>query len=162
MPTRETQYFSVTTGTFLKFFAILIGLAAVYFVRDIIIALFFAVIVASAIDPAVVWLERKIPRILAAILVYLVIGFLFLLVVYLIVPIFFEEIKSLNLTYVVIKEQILSGLERFTALPLLSFLAQGVGGGFWEDPPIIYKKFRAAFLNLYLLCSAECTLLSSS
>ena len=62
---KEISHFHISARTTFTFFGILLLIALIYAVRDILMALVFAVIVASAIEPAVLWLkDRKIPRIL--------------------------------------------------------------------------------------------------
>ena len=53
MPYRNADYLHVSTGTIIRFFAILLGIAALFVVRDIVFSLIFAVIVASAVEPAI-------------------------------------------------------------------------------------------------------------
>ncbi len=63
---------SITTWTIAK--ALLIGLAAwlVFYLKDIVLAVLTAIVIASAIEPAVHAMERRrIPRVLAVILLYL-------------------------------------------------------------------------------------------
>lgn len=128
MPTKDIHQLNITTTSLIKFFALLLIFLLIYLLSDIFVALFFAIIVASAIEPAILWMEKKIPRILAVILIYLLGAFFFATFVYLVVPQLFEEVKSLNYTYAVLKEQIILGLERVSTLPFLSFFAQGLEG----------------------------------
>lgn len=115
---------SISTGTMFRFLGILFGLALLYFVRDIAIALLFAVILASALEPAVGWLQhRRIPRILAVIFVYLAIALLFVFAVYLFFPLLVEEVRGFASAYPALRERILSGvLEQVEAVPFSSFL----------------------------------------
>mgnify|MGYP001605686622 CR=1 FL=1 len=41
-----------------RFFALILAMAAIYFIRDTLFALIFAVIIASAMEPAIEWLRR--------------------------------------------------------------------------------------------------------
>lgn len=88
---------NITTGTVIKIMAIFIFLALVYFVRDIVMAVLFSVVIASGIEPAAVWFQkRKIPRILGVIFIYLAtfsfLGGMF----YLIVPMVFSELSAFS------------------------------------------------------------------
>jgi predicted PurR-regulated permease PerM len=70
-----------------------LGLA--YVLRGVIIPLFFAFLLAYALDPFVDWLEaRRIPRSLAAPIVMLAIGGLFTLVLIYAIPMFVDEVRS--------------------------------------------------------------------
>lgn len=83
---------SITTGTFFR--AIIIGLFfyTLFILKDLVLTLISAVVVASAIEPAAVWFEKKrVPRILGVILIYLtaalILGGIFLYFI----PILFRE-----------------------------------------------------------------------
>jgi predicted PurR-regulated permease PerM len=102
-------------------------IVAVYFVREIAIALFLAIIIASAIDPAISWMtDKRVPRLLAAILIYLFIIALLFSVFYLIVPLLYEEALHFASTYSVLRENIFEGLQQFSSFPLLSSFTDAV------------------------------------
>lgn len=88
---------TITTGTIIKVIATLVVVAFLYFIRDIMMAVLFSLVIASGIEPAAVWFQKKrIPRILAVVLVY-VMAFSFLGgMFYLIVPTTFKEITSFS------------------------------------------------------------------
>ena len=69
---------SITTGTIIKTLIILAGAALIWFLRDLVLAVLTAVVIASAMDPAVrAFMRWKLPRMVAVILLYLlVIGFI--------------------------------------------------------------------------------------
>ena len=88
---------NITTGTVIKIMAIFIFLALVYFVRDIVMAVLFSIVIASGIEPAAVWFQkRKIPRVLGVIFVYLAIFSFLGGMFYLIVPTVFSELSSFS------------------------------------------------------------------
>lgn len=94
MPSKDIQILQISTWSIIRFFAVLIGIAALYAIRDILAALFFAVIVASAIEPGIEWLKaRRIPRILSVILLYFAIAAVLFFAVYLVFPIVADEFK---------------------------------------------------------------------
>jgi len=73
--------------------AALIGLA--YVLRGVLVPLFFAFLLAYALDPFVDWLEmRKVPRTLAAPIVMLAIAGLLALVLVFAIPMFVDELRS--------------------------------------------------------------------
>jgi predicted PurR-regulated permease PerM len=84
---------TVRRGLVIVFAVAMVGLA--YVLRGVLVPLFFAFLLAYALDPFVDWLhERKVPRALAApIVMLLLLGFLTLLLVFA-VPMFFEELRS--------------------------------------------------------------------
>ena len=67
---KEFQNFHISARTIFQFFGIVLLLIVIYISRDILTALVFAIIVASAIEPGIEWLkDRKIPRILSVVLI---------------------------------------------------------------------------------------------
>jgi predicted PurR-regulated permease PerM len=64
----------ISSGTILRTIFILLLLWFVFLVRDILVLVFVAVIIVSAMDPIVDWLQRKkIPRALTVLLVYILV-----------------------------------------------------------------------------------------
>lgn len=74
----------------------MVALAAILFIaRDILIALFLALIISAALDPIVSWLEkRKIPRILSTLVLYIILIFLIALIAYVVIPIALAEFNT--------------------------------------------------------------------
>src|SRR3989344_4098778 len=88
---------NITTGMVIKVIAIFIFLALVYFVRDIVMAVLFSVVIASGIEPAAVWFQkRKIPRIFGVIFIYLAVFAFLGGMFYLIVPTVYSELSSFS------------------------------------------------------------------
>jgi len=96
MAEKNSQIFNVSTGIILRVVLIILILIFLYLIRDVIIVFIFALIIASAIAPAVNLLEKiKIPRVIGALLVYVaVIGILGLLIS-LIVPTIARDVGNL-------------------------------------------------------------------
>lgn len=93
--------FSLTN--FIAVLAICAGLYLLFQLTQIVLSLFFAVIIMSAIKPVVFWMERrlKFPRVLAILLVYAALLFLIALTITVVVPPLVQElpnfIQALNL-----------------------------------------------------------------
>ena len=122
------RYAHISTGTVVRFFAVLLGVAALFAIRDILFSLIFAVIIASAVEPAIEWLKaRRIPRLAAVIAIYFAGLAMFLFLVYLIFPLFAEEIRTFVTSYPLLEEQIRSGIAQAGTLPIISFFAANVG-----------------------------------
>jgi predicted PurR-regulated permease PerM len=65
---------SITTGTIVATVAVLAGAALIWELRDLVLVVITAVVIASAIEPGVVRLMRlRLPRVLAVLMVYLLI-----------------------------------------------------------------------------------------
>ena len=66
--------FEITIQTIVLFFAVVLGILALYQIRDIIFLLFISFLLMTAIQPLVVFLERfRIPRAIGILLVYTVV-----------------------------------------------------------------------------------------
>ena len=83
----QSKKVEISTSIVLKTVVILLGLWFLFLVRDIIILLFIAVIIAASIDPGVDWLQRKkIPRSAGAMLIYVILFSILALIISFIVP----------------------------------------------------------------------------
>ncbi len=92
----ETKTINISTNTIIRFILIVLGLVFLFLIRDVIVLFIFALIIASAIAPVVNFFEKiKIPRVVGALIVYvLVIGAIALLIS-LIVPTIAKNVKDL-------------------------------------------------------------------
>ena len=71
MLSREIQRITISTSSIFRFFAVFLGLVAIFVIRDIIFSLVFAVIIASAIEPSIEWMKkRRMGRILGVVIIY--------------------------------------------------------------------------------------------
>ena len=92
----NSQTINISTSTILRVIFILLALVFLYLIRDILIIVFVAVIIAAAINGPVSWLQRhKVPRLLGVIFIYLLLLLLLALIVTLIFPPLAEQIKQL-------------------------------------------------------------------
>lgn len=82
--------------------ALLIGVTAVllYLVRDIIGVLIFAIIIASALEPLLVYGEtKKIPRLLSLIVIYAAFFVLFAAFLYILLPLLLDQFRDFSQNY---------------------------------------------------------------
>lgn len=92
----STININISTGAILKVVGILLFLVFVYFIRDILLMVFIAIVFAALIEPAVNFLERKkMPRVLSAIGIYLALFLVLVLAVRMIIPPIAEQIALL-------------------------------------------------------------------
>ncbi len=69
------MHFSISTGTIIRFFGILVVLAVLYYMSDVLLVILAAVVLASAIEPIIRRLKRyHFHRIVAVICIYLCIA----------------------------------------------------------------------------------------
>ncbi len=92
----ESQTMNISTSTIFRTIVIILGLVFLYLIRDILLIVFVAVIIAAAINGPVSWLQRhRVPRILGVIFIYLLLFLLLALIVTLVFPPLAEQIKQL-------------------------------------------------------------------
>lgn len=88
----------ISSLTIIKIILILLGFGFLYLVRDILLFLAVAIVIAAAINPIVDWLKKhRIPRLLGVIIVYLIILGVFGLVISLVFPLLASQIKQLSI-----------------------------------------------------------------
>lgn len=87
---------SITVGTFLKISLVAGLLWLLWVLRDIVLLLLTAVVIASAIEPATLWFERhRIPRVLGVLFTYIVALTALFGILYLFVPPLLNEASKL-------------------------------------------------------------------
>lgn len=103
----NSQTINISTSTILRVIFILLALVFLYLIKDILIIVFVAVIIAAAINGPVSWLQgHKVPRLLGVIFIYLLLLLLLALVVTLIFPPLAEQIKQLATYFPELMEKI--------------------------------------------------------
>ncbi len=66
-----------------------------FIARNILISLFLAIVISSALDPIVTWLEkRRIPRLLGTLAIYIVLIFVLALLAYAVIPMALSEFNT--------------------------------------------------------------------
>lgn len=95
MTTKTTV--NISTSTILRIIFIILCLVFLYIIRDVLVLLFFAIIIASAVDLPARYLDKlKLPRALSVLLIYLLaIGLLVGLLI-LFIPSLAKEIKAFS------------------------------------------------------------------
>ncbi len=77
----------ISTGSILRIFLIILGIYFIYSIRDVLALLFIAIVLVSAIDPAVDWMhKKKIPRSLGVLLIYFILFLAIGLMIYFLIP----------------------------------------------------------------------------
>ena len=88
-------HISINSGTILRFFVILIGLVALYYLSDVLLVVLAAIIIASAVEPAVRRLKRYgVHRVIGAVLVFLVMAALLALILIFFMPVVINDISA--------------------------------------------------------------------
>jgi len=91
---------NISTKTLFKVVGVALLVYFLYFVRDILMILFISLVLASAVDPWVDWLQKKrIPRSLGILLIYLALFFILGSAIYMITPPIAKEVGSFSQNY---------------------------------------------------------------
>ena len=93
--TPKDFHINISSGTILRFFLILIGLAALYYLSDVLLIVVAAVIIASAVEPAVRRLKRYgIHRIVGAIIVYVTLAASLITILVFFMPVVINDVTA--------------------------------------------------------------------
>ncbi len=96
MNNNKENYLDISWATVLKVTVAAVGLYFLYAIGDFLVWFIFAFAISILFEPIIQWIEKKrIPRMLAVIIIYLVIFLIFGMVLYLSLPNFFNEVKNL-------------------------------------------------------------------
>lgn len=125
----EKVIIDISTITLLKILFIILGVILLFFIKGIILIVFVALILASAFDPWVDWLQKhKIPRGLGIVLIYLAMIAVLATVIYLIIPPIAIEVNQLSKDFPAYWEKINAGLKTITDFSNTHGLDQTIGG----------------------------------
>jgi predicted PurR-regulated permease PerM len=87
---------NINTGTFIRIALVGLILAFLFLIRDIVALVIFSIVIASGVEPAANWFQkRKVSRVFAVIFVYLILISVIGLMFYLVVPTLFSELSDL-------------------------------------------------------------------
>lgn len=121
----EKKPFEITWSSLWRIFFMLLLVVIFILAKEALIILFLAIVISSALDAPVSYLEsKKIPRILGALMIYLIVLAILSLVLYTIVPIAFLELKDLLGNFDKLN---IPALGDFNTSQILNHLEKGVG-----------------------------------
>lgn len=149
---------NISTSTIWRLILIVLLLAFLYVIRDVLILLFLAIIVASAVDLPARRLDKlKIPRILSVLLIYLVcvgllVGFLVVFI-----PSFAKEVKDFSTEFPRYANELYQKFQRLQDGSLryqkvvneIQKLLSGLGDTFRESATHIFSKTLDIFGGLF-------------
>ncbi len=95
----ESRVLDISWGSILKIAIALLAFYILFLIKDILIWILFAVIISILFNPAIDFLGRFVPRVLAAVLVYVTIFGILGIMIYLVAPIFFTEIQQFSQSF---------------------------------------------------------------
>ncbi|MFA6553550.1 MAG: AI-2E family transporter [Patescibacteria group bacterium] len=106
--------FNIATSTIFKVIAVLVLLALVYLLRDVILIILVSFILASALNPWVNALQRRrIPRVLATVVIFLAFFGTFVLVLVLLIPPIATQITDISKNLPSYYNRIMTDFEKF-------------------------------------------------
>ena len=92
---QEERVLDISWGTFLKIAIVFLGFYILYSIKDILLWTLFGLIISILFNPAINFLERRrIPRVIAAIFVYVAVFAILSLIFYWTIPIFIIEAQQ--------------------------------------------------------------------
>src|SRR3989338_4399280 len=92
----DHTHVEISTSTILRFILVILFFVFLYILKDVLIIFLFALIIASAISPFANWLdEKRFPRLLGVLLLYLVVLALVIAILSLIIPYISQDISQL-------------------------------------------------------------------
>ncbi|MCK5061820.1 AI-2E family transporter [Candidatus Parcubacteria bacterium] len=103
---------NITTLAVIKIFLVFIMFYFLYLVREVLAILFISLILSSALDPWVDWMQgKKIPRAMGVLFIYLAMFLVVATVIYLIIPPIVTQVSELTENFPAILEKVISGFE---------------------------------------------------
>ena len=130
MTNQKTQTLDVSWGTILKISFALFCFYIIYLIKDILVWSIFALIISVLFNPAIDFLHRRrLPRFLAALLVYLAIFGIISLTIYWLFPLIFIEIRQFSQLFPQYFEKIAPPLQGLgiTAFESMESFVQALG-----------------------------------
>jgi len=118
----------ISTGIIFRTILILLGIWFLYIIRDVVAILFIAIIITSAIEPIVSWMNQKrIPRSLGVSIIYILLFVVIGSIVYFLIPPFASQFQDLSQNFPSYVEKLAGffrGIEKFGQSHNLSFTEQ--------------------------------------
>ena len=88
--------FDLSSSSFLKLIAFVVLVIFLYLVRDLLLMIFVAIVIASGLDPLIDFFhKRRIPRTLSLLVVYTFLIAIITLIIYVLVPPIIEQVQQL-------------------------------------------------------------------
>lgn len=133
MPEFQNHTISINTSTILRVILWTVFAVLLYFLRDIVLIVLAAIVIASSIEPGVrFFLRKKVPRVFGVVIIYIVMALIVGTVIVSIVPILLQEtsgvianiptyLSQMNNVVPLLDESILQGYA-----PIISELAKNI------------------------------------
>ena len=146
----EIHWLDITYRSLIRVAVVGAIIAALFLLRRIVVALLFAVVVASAIEPGVRWLSRyRVPRILAVLVIYLVGLAILGAAIYVTVPSLVDEFRAFLDAFPRYQRILLQELRSFQELPFSSFFTEGAERLILQPPAFDLRTVGGSALDFF-------------
>ncbi len=158
MSNTNHTHVEITTTTIFKVILIILLFVLLYVLKDVVIIFLFALIIASAISPFANWLdEKKFPRLLGVLLLYLTVFGLFVFVFALIIPFVADELGNLTQVLPNLLQKLSSSLENvqkgspqyFDFLSELQNILEGLSNYLQQSAQSIISVIASVFGGIF-------------
>lgn len=127
MPIKKTSSLEISYQTFLRLFLVLAGFIILYLIRDVILAILFAVVLASAIEPFIEWGKQyRFPRLLTVVIVYVIALAVIIGVIFLVVPLILNDLQGFLQSYATYQQKFLKEIEQLSSIPVATLFSGGI------------------------------------
>lgn len=124
----DRQLIDISSGTILRVILIVVAFAFLWFIRDIVLIVLLSIVIASAVDPPVSWLQaRGLPRVFGVLAIYVAAVLVLGALLYLVVPPLVGELQALARQFPMLVEQLFLQLQDSAVLSNQNVLFEGFG-----------------------------------
>ncbi|MFC1617775.1 AI-2E family transporter [Patescibacteria group bacterium] len=145
----------ISTKALLKVAVIAIGIILIFVLRNVLIALFIAIVIASALDPVVDrWQKATIPRWLSVLIIMFIIFGIFGFVIFLMIPPVTDQIEQLSNNIPAVLDQfqdVRAVAEQYNLIDSSQGFLQAVGDRLGDATQGIFSWLTGAFSGIVLL-----------
>ena len=151
------QSISISTGTLIRAMLVFLFFVFLFYVRDVLLVVLTAVVIASSIEPLTVWLKRfRIPRLIAVISTYIVLSTVFIGVFYFFVPSLLSDTANFLRAVPTLLESVPThfAVEPTSVLEsanLAETLSQGIENDLGKSPTRLSGEFTGQALSFWIL-----------
>lgn len=139
----------ISYGSFLRAAVVIAVVAALVYLSQIVVALLFAVVIASGIEPGVRWFARwRVPRIVAVLLIYVIAIAVIVGALYLVVPPLVDEFNGFLQSVPRYQRILLQELRSFQGLPFYAFVS-GNAESIILNPPVDLRSIGSGALDVF-------------
>lgn len=146
MPALRANQIDITYQSLMRVVVVGVTLALLFYLRDILAALLFAVVIASGLEPPIRWFQKRhVPRILAVLIIYVVTIAIFAGAIYLVVPALSDEFSSFLDSFPRYQRILLQELRSFQSLPFYSLFSENAESIILNPPFDLISAGSSAF-----------------